>query len=129
MIHSISKPKIPKEYSYVLKTSQLEEILIQNKIVIHVDLEYWLPQEIGTILEAYYWQPNSNVPYNRLYVRAGALPNKDVKGAKEAMVATVFPAFIKWLNFYLKLPDNAPQLNKDPYFDAVYKNNKITLIE
>lgn len=40
MINSISKPKIPKEYIYVLKTSQLEEILIQNKIVIHVDLEY-----------------------------------------------------------------------------------------
>ncbi|MEH7403653.1 hypothetical protein V7148_22115 [Gottfriedia acidiceleris] len=125
MINSISKPKIPKNYKYILKTSQLEEVLKENKCTIHVDLEYWLPQKIGNILEVHYWLPNSNVPYSRLYIRAGALDNKDVHEAREVMIKTVYPEFIKWLEYYLKLPENAPQLFKKPYFCAVYEENKV----
>jgi hypothetical protein len=128
MINSVSKPKIPKDYKYILKTNQLEEILTKNKFSIHIDLNYWLPQEIGTILEAHYWLPNSNIPYNRLYIRAGALPNKDVRNAQEELITTVFPAFIKWLNFILKLPSNSSHFNESPYFNAIYKNNKVEFI-
>ncbi|MFB7142848.1 hypothetical protein ACFCYN_24960 [Gottfriedia sp. NPDC056225] len=128
MIKSIAKPKIPKNYNYILKTGQLEEILIQNKCTIHVDLDYWLPQKIGSIFEVHFWLPNSNVPYKRLYIRAGALQNKDVKVAREVMTSTVFPEFHKWLQFYLKLPENAPQLFNTPYFCAVFENNKVKFL-
>lgn len=73
-INSISKPKLPKAYSYVLRSSQLDNLLISNNITIHTDLVYWLPQIIGSILEVHYWLPNNKVLYPRLYVRAGALP-------------------------------------------------------
>ncbi|WP_088044593.1 hypothetical protein [Bacillus sp. EAC] len=128
MISSISKPKIPKEYTYILKTSQLEEILMQNKYTIHVDLVYWIPAEIGSILEVHYWLPTSNLPYSRLYIRAGALRTKDVKEAREEMITSVFPEFIKWLDFHMKLPDNAPQFFKTPYFSAIYENNNIKFL-
>lgn len=118
-INSISKPKLPKTYSYVLRSKQLNDLLISNNITIHTDLVYWLPQIIGSILEVHYWLPNHNIPYPRLYVRAGALPRSDIQTARIIMSDEVLPKFSNWLRDIQKHDYNSL------YFEAVYKHNMV----
>lgn len=128
-INSISKPKIPKAYSYVLRSGQLNEFLKNNSISIHIDLVFWLPQTIGTIFEAHYWLANGNIPYPRLYIRAGALPKRDIQTARVIMSDEVFPRFGSWFADILKYVDysQSPSVSP-PYFNAIYKDNKITIM-
>ena len=63
MIDSVSKPKLAKGLSYVLKTSQLAKALSDAGIECHVDLVFWVPQTGGSILEGHYWLPNENMGY------------------------------------------------------------------
>jgi hypothetical protein len=125
LIHSVDKPKIPRQYAYVLKTSQLEELLVNKSIDIYVDLHYWLPQIIGSVFEAHYWMSNDNVPYDRLYIRAGALNSEDVCMARQLMLKFVLPIFASETKKILALPDNSTALKHGEYFVAVYKENTV----
>ena len=127
MIKSISKPKIQRGYVYVLKTGQLEKLLADNNIDIHVYLVYWRPQT-NSIFEVHYWFPNQNVEYERLYIRAGALPKEDVPLAREKLETIVFPKFVEWITDMLAQPDNSTKLDNDLYFNAIYKNKGLELI-
>lgn len=126
-ISSINKPKIPKEYAYVLQSSQLNKLLLDSNFSIHTDLLFWLPQIIGSIFEVHYWLPNENNPYCRLHIRAGALKIEYVKAAKEVMNSTILPQFAIWLRDIIKLPNSSPILNKDLYFNAVFKDGKLEI--
>lgn len=127
-ISSISKPKLPKNYSYVLHSSQLNDLLISGGNTIHTDLVYWLPQVIGSIFEAQYWRPNSNIPYPRLYVRAGALLKGDIQNARRILSGEVFPKFSIWLEDIQKHEAGLKySLESLLYFNAVYEDNKIRI--
>lgn len=123
-LSSISKPKLPKAYSYVLRSSQLNDLLISDGFTIHTDLVYWLPQIIGSIFEVHYWLPNIHVPYPRLYVRAGALTKGDIQKARILMSSEVLPKFSIWLGDIQK-QDNYTQYPSKalPYFNVVYHEN------
>jgi len=97
VISSISKDKIPKDFSFVLKTSILEKTLTDNKIETDITLINTKPHISGSIFEAFFWLPNENVNYHRLYIRAGALINKDVQIAREGLINEVLPQFVKWI--------------------------------
>ena len=125
MIHSITKSKISNKYAFVLKTGQLENMVVNNDIDIHIDLDYWLPQIIGSVLEAYFWLPKGNTQYNRLYIRAGALAKENVSIAREMMTSTILPEFILKTKEILALPDNSPLLASKRYFEAVFNKNEI----
>ena len=128
MINSITKDKIPKQYSFVLKTKQLEELIISNDIKIHIDLIYnYSSQSIGSIFEAFYWLPNNNIPYNRLYIRAGALAKEYISIAREKMNEIILPEFKIWIMNILSLPNNSTYLFEEPYFHAIFQNNKIEI--
>jgi hypothetical protein len=120
MIDSISKPKLPKGLSYVLKTSQLAKVLSDAGIDCHIDLVYWLPQGGGSILEAEYWLPNDHVRYPRLYVRAGPVPSGLHAVASESLLASALPQFVRWLRTILALPGRSPALHGKPHFIAAY---------
>ncbi len=120
MIDSISKPKQPKGLAYVLQTSQLEKALSDEGLDCHVDLQYWLPHGGGSILEAHYWLPNPNVPYPRVYVRAGVVPIAKVGDARAALATVALPRFIAWLREIVDLPADSPALYTKPYFNATY---------
>ncbi len=53
----VEKQKNPKHLSYVLKTSLLERVLQEADIKIDTHLIYWIPENGGSILEAFYWLP------------------------------------------------------------------------
>ena len=127
MIDSISKSKIPNQYAFILRTGQFEELISSNGINTHIQLDFWLPQMIGSIFEAYYWLPNANREHNLLYIRAGALSKEDTRPAREKMVEVVFPKFIQWVKNIEALPYNSPKLNNDISFKAVYQNGDLMI--
>ncbi len=129
MIDSISKPKLPKGLSYVLKTSQLENALRDAGIDCHVDLVYWVPQSGGSILEAHYWLPNENVAYPRVYLRTGAVLSNARLPASEALLNRAIPQFVAWLQRILDLPDGSPALQATLYFNATYCDNDIAIAD
>ena len=126
-IDSITKRKIPKEYAYVLKSSQFNKLLSDNNILIHVDLVYCGPKSIASIFEAHYWFPNENVPYCRLYIRTSALLKEDAIIARELMVNEVFPHFIKWADALMKQPGDWAMLIGKPIFYAVFKDSMVEI--
>ena len=126
-INSIQKPKITKGYGYVLKSSQLNEVLVENGFSVDTSLEYWKPQQLGSIFEAFYWFPNDYIPYTRLFIRAGALGKEDLQQARKEMIATVFPEFVKWLRRIVDEPDNSTILGEKLYFNAVFADGKIEI--
>lgn len=127
MIDSVSKPKLLKGRSYVLKTSQLAKVLSDASIDGHVDLVYWVPQRSGSILEAQYWLPNENIPYSRVYVRAGAVPTALHSAACDSLTNLALPQFGEWLRGVLALPDDSPVLQMTPYFNAAYTEKGLVI--
>lgn len=120
MIDSVSKPKLTKELSYVLKTSQLAKAFSDARLDCHVDLVYWVPQTGGSILEGHYWLPNENVAYPRVYVRAGVVPSASRLAASEVLLVSALPRFVSWLQGILALPCDSPGLRGTLYFNATY---------
>src|SRR5689334_17374101 len=129
MIDSITKPKLAKGLSYVLKTSQLAKALSDAGIDCHVNLVYWVPRCGGSILEGHYWLPNENVAYPRVYVRAGVVPWTSRATASEALLAKALPEFVRWLQGILALPDESPALNGTHYFNAAYTDNGLVVTD
>ena len=127
MISSEKEP-LAKGRSWILKTSLLERALIEAKIEIDVQLTYRTPQTGSSILEAFYWMPNSNVPNRRLYVRAGSLPSGDRAAAFAELTDTALPALVAWLGSLHCQPENAPVLYTEPYFDARFVDGHIQIV-
>ena len=127
MIDSVSKPRAPKGLLYVLKTSQLEQAL--TGIECHVDLNYWVPQGGGSILEGHYWLPNENVPHARVYVRAGVVPSALRSAASEALTDIALPEFVEWLREILQLPTGSPRLHETLYFNATYTADGLAITD
>ncbi len=51
MINSIKKSKIPREYGYVLKTEQFNQLFSDNNISTYIDLIY--SNSVGIVLSAW----------------------------------------------------------------------------
>jgi hypothetical protein len=129
MIDSVSKPKLAKGLSFVLKTSQLVKALSDARIDCHLDLVYWVPQTGGSILEGHYWLPNENVAHPRVYVRAGVVPAASRLPASEALLASALPQFVSWLQGILALPDGSPALHGTLYFNATYTEEGLVVTD
>lgn len=82
---TVEKPKLRKGWSYVLKSSLLQEALDQAQIVCHVDLKFWTPQSGNSVLEAHYWLPNANIDHPRVYLRAGVVPSAERQAAQDEL--------------------------------------------
>ncbi len=126
---TVTKPKIPRHLSYVLKTSMLETALAEAGIDCTINLHYWTPKSSGSILQAYLWLPNEYFDHTRIWVRAGAVPAAERKEAAEHLAQEALPAFVQWLGQLLKLPDNSPVLFQSPSFDATWNKGKIDITQ
>ena len=125
MIDFISKPKLPKGISYVLKTSQLEQALKKlepklEEINCQITLDYWIPQKGNSIFEANYWLPNHHVSYPRIYIRAGAISSELRIKASTNLVNEILPDFINWLD---QIVTKSSPVYENQYFNASYSSN------
>jgi hypothetical protein len=64
-LFQITKPKIAKGRSYILKTSLLQEAVSAAGIAIPIMLDYWTPQHDGSVLQAFFWPPSPECSHSR----------------------------------------------------------------
>ncbi len=121
MITDIEKDKLPKGFSYALKTSELAKVLEGVDCPVH--LVYSPGASPGCILRGFYWLPNENVPHVRCYVTSSIVPSTSRAAAAKAMVETVLPDFSAWLRELLALPANSTRLLGKPVFEAHYADD------
>ncbi len=112
----IEKQKLPKGFSYPLKTSMLEAALAENRITTETHLIYSISK---MFFDAHYWLPNENVDHYRFYVRVGHVSSTERKKAQAYMKNKVIPNFIAWAKELTQLPISSTKLSGDLYY---YKN-------
>ena len=109
----IEKQKLPKGFSYALKTSMIERAFQENNITINTNLIYSFSE---IFFDAHFWIPNKNVDYYRFYIRAGHVQSGRRKEAMMFMQKTVIPEFIEWAKELVSLPENSTKLSDSLYF-------------
>lgn len=85
--------KLPKGQSYPLKPSILEAALANAS----VEVDTHLIRSPGNLFDAHFWPPNENIPYERLYVRAGSVSIADAANTRDWVETAVIPALIEWV--------------------------------
>jgi hypothetical protein len=108
----IAKAKLPKGMSYPLKSSVLAEALSVAGIAVDTQLLFSPNHQF---FEAFFWPPNANVPYERLYLRTGTVQGADGHAAREHISKVVIPEFIKWAQSILSLPANSPSRRSEQH--------------
>ena len=79
--------------------------LVAGGINIDTSLSYVIGQ---IFFDANFWVPNQNVPYERLSIRAGAVPSAIANDARVFMNTSVIPQMVAWVKGILALPSNSP---------------------
>jgi len=130
VIVSNHRCKIPKQYAFVLKTNQLEDLM--EDIDIPVRLFYcgtWSTRysATGEIFHARYCLPDRFYDYTHLSISAGFLLKEDVFHARKGLSEVALPEFIVWVKNIFTLPADSTYFNKTPYFSAIYHNNQLTI--
>jgi hypothetical protein len=86
---------------YPLKPMLLEAVLRQSA----VELQWSLARNVsGSLFECFFWPPDPNVNYERLYFRSSAVPSERVFEAKQHIESAVMPELQRWLEHILSLP-------------------------
>ena len=109
----ISRPKSPKGFSYVMKTSWLTEKLDAIAFAGEVSLHYYFPQLDNItrcmLIHAEYWLPNANVDHDRFYITSGVSQSHKRKELEGIVKDVVIPLLINWMVEVKNLPDNSPK--------------------
>ncbi len=100
----IEKSKLPRGMSFVLKSSALERALADAGIGLETCLTH---TSSGIFFDAHFVPPNRNVAYERLMVRAGAVPADTSRAARAYMEDTVLPELVAWIKDILAKPENS----------------------
>jgi hypothetical protein len=109
----IQKARRPRGMSYPLRSSFIAEALQKNGITLDTQLIYYPG---GIFFDAHFWPPSPNVPYERLYVRAAAVPAAQARGARQYIEGTVVPELIAWLQDIISRAPNSPVRREKHYF-------------
>jgi hypothetical protein len=107
--------KLPKGESYPLKPSALEAALTTAGI----EIDTYLVRSRSNMFDAYFYPPNLNVPYERLYIRVGSVPAEQTQAARTRMYSDVLPALIKWIGNILAQDINSPVRREQQNFSWV----------
>ena len=130
MIVSNHRSKIPKQYGFILKTNQLEDLMAD--IDIPVRLFYrgtWATRSsaTGEIFHARYCFPDRFYDYTHFSISAGSLLKEDVFPARKELSEVALPEFIVWVKNILALQDDCTYFNKTPYFNVVFHNKQLAI--
>ena len=85
--------KLPRGQSYPLKPSTLEAALAGAVI----GIDTFLTRGHGELFDAFFWPPNPNVPYERLYIRIGSVASERAAEARLRMEEVMLPGLIQWI--------------------------------
>ena len=99
-----STAKLPKGQSYPLKPTALEAALSAAGIEIATSLQ----RSPGKLFDAHFWPRNQNVPYERLYIRAGSVPATEAVDARQRIESVTLPRLVRWIGEILAQDRNSP---------------------
>jgi hypothetical protein len=101
----IERAKLRKGTSHPLKSSFFLSALQGCGITLSTHL---IHGGSGIFFDAFFYPLRPNVPYERLYVRAGAVPSIRKQFARQYLEGMVVPQFIAWVQGIVSLPPNSP---------------------
>jgi len=130
LIVSIHRSKIPEYFAFVLKTHQLEEVMTDIDIPVHLFYSgTWSTRYSakGEIFHARYCFPDSFNDHNHLSINAGFLLLEDVFPARKELSEVALPEFVSWTKHILGLPADSTYFYGTPYFSAVYDNKRLII--
>jgi hypothetical protein len=119
----IEKKKLPKNSSFVLRSSILEEAVLRAGIATEIDLYQGSSR---TFFEASFLPPTPNVPHERFFVHTGSVPASQARAARDYMETNVIPGFITWATGILQLPANSIVRRNDQQFTCELRSKFIT---
>jgi len=96
--------KLPQGHSYPLKPSVLATALERAGITIDAHLI----RSPGNLFDAFFWPANSNVPYERLYVRAGSVSGERAADARRRVEEECVPHLVHWIAAILATDPKSP---------------------
>ncbi|MFA5965576.1 MAG: hypothetical protein WC804_16295 [Sphingomonas sp.] len=102
-MHS-STANLPKGQSYPLKPTALKAALSAAGI----EIDTSLTRSPGDLFDAYFWPLNENVPYERLYVRAGSVPVAEAADARQRIERVTLPSLVEWIGEILAQDRKSP---------------------
>jgi hypothetical protein len=108
----IRKNKIPRNESFILRSSVLEAALRAAGIATETSLNHCR----GKYFSAHFWTPRPNVPHERFYIHSGAVPAEQARAVREFVESRVIPEFIAWASGLLSLPPDSTVRRTDQYF-------------
>lgn len=103
---NVHKDKLPKGLSYPIQTGALADALEEADVTLDCTVNYH--NNLGTGFTAWFWPPNPNVEYERLYLTIGAVRAEEASELRQRMSEAVLPEFISWIRGLLALPANSP---------------------
>jgi len=109
----IEKKKLAKGLTYPLRASVLDASLSAFACVVDAHLIQGGGSEL---FECFFWPPNPNVPYERLYIRTSAVPATNARKARTFIENSVIPEFSAWLQSILALAPNSTVRCEKQYF-------------
>lgn len=92
------REKIGQGMSYVVKTSALETALSG----LEFDVSAHIIHGGGIFFDCHLWLARKDIPYDRLYIRVGAVPNAEADRARAYMLDSVLPELVQWANQHLQ---------------------------
>jgi hypothetical protein len=108
----ISKAKIPRNESFILRSSVLEDALRAAGIATETSLNHCR----GKRFTADFWTPRPNVPHERFYISSGSVPAEQARAVREFVESRVVPEFIAWASGLLSLPPDSTVRRTNQYF-------------
>ncbi|WP_457322209.1 hypothetical protein [Roseateles sp. P5_E11] len=108
----IHKDPLPKGYSFVLRSSQLERAF--EAAGIRTETSLWHTSSNSFVI-ARFVLPNPNVAHERFHVSAGIVPAARARETRERLETTVIPQLIAWANSVLGLPANSTRRDKQRF--------------
>jgi hypothetical protein len=95
---------LPKGQSYVLKPSVLSAALAKGGVAIDTHLI----RNRGTLFTIDFWPPSPDVPYERLYICAGSVPQSRARAARSYVEAEAVPRIVAWIADILSRDVDSP---------------------
>ena len=128
MEFTVNKPKTRKVYSYVLKSSLLQQAIDARQLKTSIYLAYWTPHKDEvewTLVKGDYWFPNQHVNYPRFSIQVGAVPVHLKPKATELVQTAVLPQLIDWMAQQEQLDSQSTLLKT--HFQALLKDGALLI--
>lgn len=107
--------KLPGGQSYPLKPSALEAALESAG----VSIDTHLIRRPGSLFDAHFWPPSDNVPYERLYIRAGSVASERAEEARNETESVMVPALVRWIKGILAADPASPLRREQQVLDLI----------